>query len=666
MFILLQILPICRMKKISIALIGILLSLFIGMNSVKSQESEKQLIHKAESFMKELLFLQAIDPLKKALDQKPNNPYSNYLLGKCYSSSSQDKLAIVYLEKAYNSKTGVNKEFLPELTDLYAQSLHFNLKFEKAIEILEEEKKLFPVTSSRHLALYHRIAQCKFGKELIKKPVDVTIENVGKAINTQYDEYAPVITADQEVLIFTSRRPGNLGGQRKDDKGYFEDIYISHFKDGAWEEARNVGPPINTENQDAPICLSPDGNILYIHRDANGGDIYECYLDGENWSTPINLGEPINSPDWEPSLSVTPDGKTMYFVSTKPGGHGNRDIYISHKLPNGKWSKGKNIGPRINTIMNEDSPYIHPDGKTLYFSSQGHSSMGGFDIFKSVQKADGEWTTPVNIGYPINTPGDDIYFSFTASGKYGYYASAGKPDGLGGKDIYRITFPDSPPDTTVPPLAFKSELSVTLLKGIISDATNNKPLLASVMIVDNEKNDTISILKSNRVSGKYLITLVPGKNYGVIASAPGYLFCSENVDIPVSQKSYQEIIKDIKLIPIKPGVKIILKNIFFDFDKTTLRPTSKAELNRLLKILRDNPTMRIRIGGHTDNYGTDEYNIRLSGGRAASVVNYLIEAGINKDRLESKGYGESKPIDTNETAAGRQNNRRTEFEILSQ
>jgi outer membrane protein OmpA-like peptidoglycan-associated protein len=543
--------------------------------------------------------------------------------------------------------------------------LHQNLQFDKAIEIYEKEKKRYPVTSVQHLSLYHSIANCKNGKLLVQHPIDVKIENVGKNINTPFDEYAPVITADQEIMFFTSRRPGNLGGLRKEDRNYYEDIYISKYQNGEWSEARNMGSPINTEGQDAPISLSPDGHVLYIHRDHNGGDVYSCKLDGESYSTPQNLGEPINTDHWEPSVSISADGNTLYYSSNKPGGHGNRDLYVSYKLENGKWSKGKNLGPKINTLMDEDAPFIHPDGKTLYFSSQAHSSMGGFDIFKTVLLPNGEWTKPVNIGYPINTPDDDIYFVLTASGKYGYYASAGREDGLGGKDIYRITFPDAPADTTAPPLAFKPELSITLLKGVVSDADDNKPLFASMMIVDNEANDTISVMNSNKVSGKYLITLTPGKNYGIIASAPGYLFCSENVDIPKTQKAYQEIIKDIKLVPLKVGSKIILKNIFFDFDKSTLRPISKAELNRLVKILNDNPNMRIRIGGHTDNYGSDEYNQKLSENRAGSVVQYLIEAGIDKKRLEYKGYGESEPIDTNETPQGRQNNRRTEFEILT-
>jgi outer membrane protein OmpA-like peptidoglycan-associated protein len=638
-----------------------ILFFFVSITRLFAQESEKQLIRKATALIKDFQFQEAIPILEQALTLNKDNVISQYMLGKSYYWTYQHKKALIYLEKAYKA----NPDLEPDLQGLYAKTLHQNLQFDKAIEIYEKEKKRYPVTSVQHLSLYHSIANCKNGKMLVQHPVDVKIENVGKNINTPYDEYAPVITADQEVMFFTSRRPGNLGGIRKEDRNYYEDIYISKFQDGNWTEAKNMGAPINTDGQDAPISLSPDGHVLYIHRDHNGGDVYSCNLDGESYSIPQNLGEPINTDYWEPSVSISADGKTLFYSSNKPGGHGNRDLYVSYKLENGKWSKGKNLGPKINTLMDEDAPFIHPDGKTLYFSSQAHSSMGGFDIFKSVLLANGEWTKPVNIGYPINTPDDDIYFVLTASGKYGYYASAGRDDGFGGKDIYRITFPDPPADTTAPPLAFKPELSITLLKGVVSDASDNKPLFASLMIVDNEANDTISVMNSNKVSGKYLITLTPGRNYGIIASAPGYLFCSENVDIPKTQKAYQEIIKDIKLVPLKVGSKIILKNIFFDFDKSTLRPISKAELNRLVKILKDNPNMRIRIGGHTDNYGSDEYNQKLSENRAGAVVQYLIEAGIDKKRLEYKGYGELEPIDTNETPQGRQNNRRTEFEILT-
>ena len=325
---------------------------------------------------------------------------------------------------------------------------------------------------------------------------------------------------------------------------------------------------------------------------------------------------------------------------------------------------------------------MHPDGKTMYFSSRGHSTMGGFDIFKSEMKPDGTWGNPVNLGYPINGPHDDVFFVMNASGRRGYYASA-KQGGYGEKDIYIITFlgADKPfalsnEDNLIASIAepIKSivaapavELkanSLTVLKGTITDDNTKKPLEATIELIDNAKNEVIASFKSNSSTGKYLVTLPAGKNYGIAVKAENYLFHSENFDIPANN-GYLEVTKDVQLKNVSVGTKIVLRNIFFDFDKSTLKPESTNELQRLIKLLIDIPTLKIEIGGHTDSKGSDDYNLKLSASRAKTVVEYLTKAGIALDRLKSNGYGEAQAIETNETEEGRALNRRTEFTIIS-
>jgi outer membrane protein OmpA-like peptidoglycan-associated protein len=306
--------------------------------------------------------------------------------------------------------------------------------------------------------------------------------------------------------------------------------------------------------------------------------------------------------------------------------------------------------------------------------------MGGYDIFKTVLE-NGKWSTPENLGYPVNSPDDDVYFAISGSGRRGYYASA-KEGGYGEKDIYVITFlgpeksfalsgEDNLIASAQEPIKAKAAeaveiktISLTILKGTITDAFTKKPLEATIELVDNVKNEVIATFKSNSSTGKYLVSLPSGKNYGIAVKAEGYLFHSENFDIPASS-GYQEVVKDVELKNVAVGSIIVLRNIFFDFDKATLRPESTNELERLIKLLNDLPTLKIEIGSHTDSKGSDDYNMKLSQSRSESVVSYLINHGIAKDRLVAHGYGETKPIDTNDTDEGRQNNRRSEFKILS-
>jgi outer membrane protein OmpA-like peptidoglycan-associated protein len=482
--------------------------------------------------------------------------------------------------------------------------------------------------------------------------------------------------------MFTSRRDNTTGSKKDDDNEYFEDIYISTKENGKWTPSRHLSKNVNTDKHDAIAGISPDGSRIYVYRHSgsDGGDLYESNQFGADWEIPVHMNKNINTKYHESSVSITFDGKRMYFVSDKPSGIGNRDIYYSEIDAKGEWGPAKNIGPEINTKYGEEGVFIHPDGVTIYFSSQGHESMGGYDVFKSVWK-DGKWSKPENLGYPINGPDDDVFFVVAGSGTRAYFASA-KAGGYGDKDIYRITFlgPEKQPLTSnedqllaaianpVSNLRPQEEEQVnlaklTILKGIIYDFKTNEKLEASIDLIDNDKNQVLATFKSNAVTGKYLVNLPSGKNYGIAVRKEGYLFHSENFNIPAGA-DFQEYEKNIGLKKIEVGNTIILKNIFFDFDKATLRPESINELDRLVKLMNENPTIKIELGSHTDSKGSDEYNMRLSEARSKSVVDYLISKGISPSRLVAKGYGESRPVDTNDTEEGRQNNRRTEFKIL--
>ncbi|MDQ3046140.1 MAG: OmpA family protein [Bacteroidota bacterium] len=644
----------------------------------------KDNLEKGDEFfaMGSVFYRQALEPYLAANKFNPNNAMLNYKIGKSYLYSNYKLKSIPFLEKAVSLNPNVD----PQLRFVLGKAYHLDMQWDKAIEEFKIfQKSLLNVEEFKDLMeeVNKHIEECLTGKELVKKPIRVFVDNVGPEINSQYPDYGPVISADESVMLFTSRRPTTTGGGI--DPGInepFEDIYIATKQNGKWSVALNMGKPVNTDDHDANSGLSADGQKFLIYIGKNNGDLYEAELKGDSWSKPERMNKNINTDFHESSACYTPDGKSVYFVTDKPdGGLGDRDIYISNRDEKGKWGKAINLGPTINTQWGEEGVFIHPDGKTMYFSSQGHKTMGGYDIFKTVFE-NGQWSKPENLGYPVNTPDDDVFFVTSASGKHGYYASF-NANGYGEKDIYMITFlgPEKPmvlnnednlmasvaapvKETVIAPIVQIKEAALTILKGVITDALTNKPLEATIEIIDNQKNAVIASFTSNSSSGKYLVSLPAGKNYGIAVKKENYLFHSENFDIPAAA-AFQEVVKDVALKNVAVGSKIILKNIFFDFDKATLRPESTNELERLTKLLNDVPTLKIEISGHTDSKGAADYNQKLSQNRAKAVVDHLVKAGIAADRLTFAGYGKDQPVATNDTDEGRQMNRRTEFKILS-
>lgn len=623
----------------------------------------------------------AIDYYLKANAFNPNNASLNFKLGICYLNSPNKFKSLDFLRKAYQLDPAIDQHIAFNLGEAY----HLNHDFDNAIKYysmykgVKEKKPGYDPDK--------RITECNEGKRLVANPVRVNIENLGPVVNSKYREYAAVISADESIMFFTSRRDNTTGKLIADDGLYFEDIYSSTKQNSIWTPPLNLQAPVNTREHDATIALSNDGQKLFIYFDDgdNKGDILISKLEGDKWSKPESAGgKAINTEFSEIHACFSYDEKSIYFVSDKTSGSiGGFDIYVTRQDEKGNWLPAENLGPTINTPYDEEAVYMHPDGKTMYFSSKGHKTMGSYDIFRTIFE-NGKWSEPENVGYPINSADKDVFFVVSASGKHGYYSSA-RMDAIGETDIYMITLLGPEKETVMntqdqlllsssileresviePKLDRKFASNVTILKGTVTDALSKEPLNAVIVITDNEKNEVVSTFQSNSKTGKYLVSLPSGRNYGIAVTMEGFLFYSENVDLPKS-KQYQEINKDIELNKLEVGQKIVLRNIFYDFDKSTLRSQSMAELDRLAKLLDVNPTMRIEISSHTDNVGSATYNEKLSTNRAISVVDYLVEKkGIKKERLEFKGYGFREPIAPNETDQGRQLNRRTEFKILS-
>ena len=497
-----------------------------------------------------------------------------------------------------------------------------------------------------------------FGQRPAKNDtVKVTIKKLMPPLNTPFNDYAPVVSADGSILLFTSNRPTT---EREIAKGKVGREYIYEVTLDAkkkWGAPKLLGPAVNAPGRNnSAIALSPDGQRMLIYRDDNegNGNIFGSVLNGTEWSEPIEFPEPINSDKHESSACYSPDGRTIYFVSDRKGGAGGKDIWYVTRSDNDHWGAAMNMGAAINTPEDEQGIFLHADGHTLYFSSKGHGSTGGHDLFMSIFGNEA-WSAPKNLGPPLNTPGDDLYLVFLADGRTAYMSSE-RSGGMGEKDLY---------DVKLTPIAGRKNHDplLTVLKGMVIDEETKQPLESDIGITDNVKNVSVSTQRTNSSTGNFLLSLPSGKNYGISVSAPGYLFHSENFELN-DTAGYKEVVKLIEMKKLKVGKTIVLNNMFYDFDKATLRPESAKELDALVELLDENPGLRIELGSHTDDRGADDYNHKLSEARASSVVVYLVGKGIAQDRLVARGYGETSSITANDTEEGRQQNRRTEFKVL--
>lgn len=685
------------MKKLIYTLIAGLFTLGLQAQNVEFKEANfkdkkedlkkaKEAIKKGDELLKagNELILQTKNPGKNfdlAIQQyniaqqlNPNNAELNFKLGNAYIYGNEKYKAIKFIERANE----LDPECDPKLKFFMGMALHLKGQYDAAIQSFQAFQ------TSRKAEDWAKFidkqkAECLEAKKITAKQERVWVDNI-ENINSPADDFNPCIVTDGSQLIFTSNRSN---GHPANDVGKYDlDIYVTNYASGKWSSPAPIGPTLNTTNDESTSNMSYDGNKLLVYKNDNGNfDIYESRLMGANWETAKPLHKQFNSPANQTYAAYEPNDMKIYFLTDKEGVADNgTDFYTCGAYDRSHASYGAPVKESgISTRFNEGSIYLHPDNETMYFTSEGHNSIGGYDIFVSYKKQ-GQWTEPINLGYPINTPYDETFVAITASGKYAYIAS-NREGGKGGLDIYKVTFwgPEKKlitdtedyllagiakpiVDNTLEADVKVDRKSLTVFKGRTIDAISRKPVTANIDIIDNSNGQVIQTISTNSASGKFLLSLNAGKNYGIAVKADGYLFHSENFDIPANSE-YNLVDKEIELKNIAVGSKIALRNIFFAFGLSTLDPKSNTELDRLVKLMKDVPALKVEISGHTDNIGSESSNQKLSEDRAAAVVSYLVSKGIDKGRLTAKGYGSNRPVATNNSEEGRQQNRRTEFEI---
>ena len=593
----------------------------------------------------------AVEYLEKAIteDQGFVEPY--IALADIYRDQGKNDLAIKYLTESIK----LNPSFFPgsyyNLADLYYAGNNYVLAAENYNLFLETK----PVSQKLNKAAKKKLANCRFAIQATAHPVPFKPVSLGDSVNSTYDEYWPSLSADEHTLVITRRLPvSHLVAPASTEQ---EDFYVSNLKDGHWSLARDMGSPLNTDRNEGAQSLSSDGMVMFFtacdRPDGEGMcDIYVSVKRLDKWDVPFNLGPPVNTRYSEKQPSISPDGHALYFVSDRPGGKGGYDIYVSKLNEDGQWGTPVNLGDSINTVDNEQSPFIAMDNQTLYFSSQGWPGLGGYDLFVSRKKPDSTWSTPVNLGYPINTAGDEIGLIVNAEGNRAYFASnreGSKQLDIFSFDLYRDAQP----------------IPVSYMKGMVYDSETGAKLAARFELIDLASGKLVSQAVSNNVTGTFLVTIPAEKDYALNVSKEGYLFYSDHFELKGIHDAQHPFLKDVPLKPIQLGESVVLRNIFFETDSYRLKDESLVELNKLLEFLSQNPTVKIEIGGYTDYVGSDQYNQKLSENRAGEVKSFLVTHGVASERIIAKGYGKSKPVAGNDTEEGRAQNRRTEFRIIS-
>ena len=610
-----------------------------------------------------------------AQEFNPKNAELNYKIGVCYLNSPYSEKGISSIYEAVK----LDPECDPFLDFYHGRALQLDGKFNEAIKAFEAFEANYKKADSFSKFVSKHKKECRYARGAYENPIRAWVDNI-KTLNTPYNDYAPSISTDGSEIILTSDRPN--GHEPNAAGSYDNDIYASSFEDHQWKTPAAIKGGVNTPNDDVSNNLSFDGTKMLLHREVDGQyDIFQSKLVGLNWTAPTQMPFQISSNRAnETYAAYSADGWSIYFGRDNANRSTGYEIMYSSMQSKIKknYMAAQMISP-INSKFNDGPIYLLLDGETMYICSQGFDSYGGYDIFVS-HKSQGSWSKPENLGYPINTPYDDFFFSSTANGKYAFIAS-NRAGGQGGYDLYKVTFwgEEKMPalvtedyllasianpikDNSIEETVTVNKKSFTVFKGKTIDAITKKPVEAQIEITDNATGKLIETFTTNSATGKFIITLASGKNYGIAVKADGYLFHSENFDLPKGSAD-NLVNKVIELKNIKIGNKIELRNIFFDTGKSILRSESNAELDRLVKLMKDVPALKIEISGHTDNTGSAKLNNSLSQDRAQAVVNYLKTKGIAAARMTAKGYGSTQPIASNASSSGRQQNRRTEFVI---
>lgn len=597
-------------------------------------------------------------------DEKFVEPY--LILGDYYETKEDYQRGI----SSYESALAINPNFYPTAYFKMAKYAMLLEEYEKAADYIDTYFSYDNRRSSLEEAAKIMQRNAIFAKEAIKLKVPFNPRNLGPGVNSELDEYYPALTADDEQLLFTRKIPDSRVRGIGNNPGMQEDFYIS-LRDSAkniWKTASGLAGDINTEYNEGAPTITADGKTMVftaceLYGDLNYGegrmgfgscDLFIAFKENGIWSSPKNLGKSVNSASWETQPSLSADGRILFFIRGSRDRNyqiKNMEIMFSVKDQNGNWSNAVAMPPPINTPGNESSVHIHPDGQTLYFASTGHPGFGGEDLFVTRIGANGEWTEPENLGYPINTSKNENSLLVSSKGEIAYFAS-NREGGKGGLDLYQFFLPES-----------LRPVPVSFTKGYVYDIETKKPLDANFRLVDLNTGDLIVESKSDK-RGEFLVTLPSNRDYALEVDKDGYLFHSENFSLKENPDAAEPKYLNIGMSPVKAGESVVLRNIFFESGKYDLKKESDVELKKLLSFLQQNASLKVEIAGHTDNVGEEDDNLLLSTNRAKSVYTYLIVNGIPSSRISYKGYGESQPVATNDTEEGRAQNRRTVFTVL--
>lgn len=618
-------------------------------------QSTGKLLKSGNKFFEQENYRASIPYYEQVLAKDPNNAKALFNAGISYLSFDKEK-ASDYIYKAQRLKPKVSKDVEYWL----GRVDHLNYNFDEAIAHYQAYNATLKAKKSnedRRAEVAQLIQHSKNAKVLFNSPKDIFVKNLGPVINTQYGEHSPVISSDDKVLLFTSRGQytGAPTGKTKvaADGEYYEDIYESkRIDDDNWEKPRSLGQALVTKGHDASNQVYDNDTKLLMYRDTNNGDIYQSDKVNGEWTAPKKLNDNINSKAYESDCYITPDGKTLYFSTGKYSEDGTLDLYVSKRGSDGDWGPAKSLGGAINTKYDDDSPYVSKDGKTLYFSSRGHNTMGGYDIFKSAYDSIGHrWGAPENMGYPINTPDDDSFYRLSPDGSYAYLSSY-RIGGYGEKDIYTINYIKN---ATVKGKVFAKSDSTTVIPGV--------ELVFSGKQADNTP---LSFRDVSKPDGSYQVAMLSGRTYQVAVSKDGKNIETQEFAIPVSTNDSTTITKNFYIAYIDTSMASLypFKKIYFDTDKYKLRPESILVLNDIAQKLTAAPGLNIQVEGHCDSRNTDEYNMVLGQNRADAAKKYLTTKGIADARLTTVSYGERRPAAPNDSPENMQLNRRDEFRVV--
>jgi outer membrane protein OmpA-like peptidoglycan-associated protein len=637
-------------------------------------------------------FGSAYDEYLKAMAYNSLNPELNYKTGVSALFSDKKHEAAGFLLKAEELKSDLTKDILL----LTGRALQYAGRYREATEMFNNYLNSSGKKKDAAIMIAKKsIEECKSALVLTRDTLRIDFMNLGSNINSNSDDYATLFSDDGKSLYFASRRQLGKSSKLYDDTKYDENIWFTSLNNGVWATPATLGKKLTTELCEAPLFISPSGEELYIYTGyENGGDIRVSINKNGKWKAPSSIRYRINTGGAETSFTISPSGSEIWYVTDKGKKNtGGKDIYFIKKLSEKKWSKPFNAGPMINTIYNEESVRFSGKGDTVWFGSGGHNTMGGYDIFYSVKGTAGEWGQAVNAGYPLNTAWDELFYHPVKGDNSTFYFVSNRSGGMGGLDIYKgrllppepVIVPVEPakPDTVVirDTVVVIKEVSpapqpveiiavpeppkevILYLIGMIKDTETGGPVLARIDLIDLSTDHVIATTASSDVDGSYRLRLPEKKSYMIDIRASGFLSDMKRVNI--TESFSEEVYNlDVSLIKVVVGKKVVLNNILFETGKSVLTTSSYSELDRLAGLLEETPSMKVEISGHTDNTGSLQLNLTLSESRAKAVVEYLVQKGIDRTRLQFKGYGPQQPIADNATPAGRTQNRRVEFKIL--